>query len=52
MVQLKFKPNDYINLRMLMRTIGWLLMVLTGFMLFPLLTAIIYGDSEIRPILL
>lgn len=52
MVQLKFKHNAYINLRMLLRTIGWLLMVLTGFMIFPLVTAMIYGDSEIRPILL
>ena len=37
---------------MLLRTIGWLLMVLAGFMLFPLITAMIYGDSEIKPILL
>ena len=37
---------------MLLRTIGWLLMVLSGFMSFPLLTAIIYGDSEIKPILI
>ena len=36
---------------MLLRTIGWLLMVLSGFMLFPLFAAIIYGDSEIRPII-
>ncbi|MDE6787347.1 MAG: TrkH family potassium uptake protein, partial [Muribaculaceae bacterium] len=37
---------------MLLRTIGWLLMVLSGFMIFPLVTAFIYGDSEIKPILL
>ncbi len=36
---------------MLLRTIGWLLMVLTCFMIFPLVTAMIYGDSEIKPIL-
>lgn len=37
---------------MLLRTVGWLLMVLSCFMIFPLITAIIYGDSEIRPILI
>ena len=37
---------------MLMRTVGWLLMVLSGFMIFPLITSIIYGDSEIRPIII
>lgn len=37
---------------MLLRTIGWLLMVLAGFMIFPLVTAFIYGDSEIKPILI
>lgn len=37
---------------MLLRTIGWLLMVLSGFMSFPLLAAIIYGDSEIKPIVI
>lgn len=36
---------------MLLRTIGWLLMVLSGFMIFPLITSIIYHDSEIRPII-
>ncbi|MDE5840889.1 MAG: TrkH family potassium uptake protein, partial [Muribaculaceae bacterium] len=51
MVQLRFRHNAYVNLRMLLRTIGWLLMVLSGFMLFPLFAAIIYGDSEIRPII-
>lgn len=37
---------------MLLRTIGWLLMVLSGFMTLPLLTAFIYKDSEVQPILL
>lgn len=37
---------------MLLRTIGWLLMVLSGFMIFPLVTALIYGDSEFKPIFL
>ncbi|MDE6697120.1 MAG: TrkH family potassium uptake protein [Muribaculaceae bacterium] len=52
MVQLRLKHNAYINLPMLMRTVGWLLMVLSGFMIFPLITSIIYGDSEIRPIII
>ena len=37
---------------MLLRTVGWLLMVLSGFMIFPLITSIVYGDSEIRPIII
>lgn len=37
---------------MLLRTIGWLLMVLAGFMTLPLITALVYGDSEIKPILI
>lgn len=36
---------------MLLRTVGWLLMVLSGFMIIPLVTSIIYHDSEVRPIL-
>lgn len=37
---------------MLLRTVGWLLMVLAGFMALPLLTAIIYKDSPVEPILI
>lgn len=39
-------------MRMLLRTIGWLLMVLSGFMILPLVAALIYGDSELRPMLI
>lgn len=37
---------------MLLRTIGWLLMVLTGFMTLPLLTSFLYHDSQSQPILI
>ncbi len=37
---------------MLLRVIGWLLMVLTGFMVFPLVTSVIYEDSQTPPILI
>lgn len=49
---MKFRHNEYINLRMLLRTIGWLLMVLSGFMAFPLITTFLYKDSATQPILL
>lgn len=37
---------------MLLRVIGWLLMVLTGFMIFPFVASLIYDDSETIPILI
>lgn len=37
---------------MILRVIGWLLMVLAGFMLFPLVTSLIYEDSQTKPIIL
>lgn len=37
---------------MLLRVIGWLLMVLAGFMAFPLLTSLIYEDSQSMPLLI
>lgn len=37
---------------MLLRIIGWLLMVLSGFMAIPLITTFIYEDSTTQPILL
>lgn len=52
MVQLNFNRKAYINLPMLLRTVGWLLMVLAGFMCFPLVTALIYRDSSPVPIIL
>lgn len=39
-------------MRMLLRVIGWLLMVLSGFMIFPLVTSLIYEDSQTMPILI
>lgn len=36
---------------MILRVIGWLLMVLAGFMLFPLVTSLIYEDSQTKPII-
>lgn len=53
MVQLNLKTpaqkRAYVNLRMLLRVIGWLLMVLAGFMTFPLVTSFIYDDSLTMP---
>ena len=37
---------------MLLRTIGWLLMVLSGFMLFPLVATFLYDDSGTRPFMI
>ena len=49
---MKTKHNAYINIRMLLRVIGWLLMVLSGFMVIPLVTSLIYEDSQTMPILI
>lgn len=46
------KHYAYINFRMLLRVIGWLLMVLACFMSFPLVTSLIYDDSQTLPILI
>jgi trk system potassium uptake protein TrkH len=40
-------PKSYVNIVMLLRVIGWLLLIEAAFMLFPLITAIIYNDSEV-----
>lgn len=37
---------------MLLRVIGWLLMVLAGFMTFPLVISLLYEDSQTLPILI
>lgn len=52
MVQLNFRRKAYINVRMLLRTVGWLLMVLSGFMCLPLLVSFLYHDSNTVPILI
>lgn len=41
-----FKSKSYINLRMLLRVIGWLLMIEAGFMVIPLVVGLIYGENE------
>ncbi len=37
-----------INMPMLMRVMGWLVMIEAVFMLVPLLTAWIYGEDDLR----
>lgn len=37
---------------MLLRTVGWLLMVLSGFMAIPLLVTLLYRDSSTQPFIL
>lgn len=44
-----FKKRDYINLLMLLRVIGWLLMILAGFMVIPLITSIISETEDTTP---
>lgn len=41
-----FSKRSYINLRMLLRTIGWLMMIESAFMLIPLLVGLIYQESD------
>ncbi|MDE7411162.1 MAG: TrkH family potassium uptake protein [Paramuribaculum sp.] len=36
-----------INIPMVLRVIGWLLMIEGGFMLFPLITSYIFGDTDV-----
>ena len=41
-----YKSRSNVNLPMLMRVAGWLLMIEAAFMLFPLITCLIYGESD------
>lgn len=41
-----FSGRRYINIIMLLRVIGWLLLIEAGFMLVPLITSIIYHESS------
>lgn len=41
-----YKSRAKVNLPVLMRVTGWLLMIEAAFMLFPLLTCLIYGESD------
>jgi trk system potassium uptake protein TrkH len=49
MVQLKssLAHKTYINIPMLLRVIGWLLVIEAGFMIFPLIAAFVYPDSDV-----
>ena len=46
------RKKSYINLIMLLRVIGYLLMIEALFMLIPFITAIIYSESSIWPFLI
>lgn len=41
-----FKSKSYINIKMLLRVIGWLLMVEAAMMLVPLLVGLFYGEHQ------
>lgn len=41
-----YKHRAYINFPMLLRVIGWLLMILAGFMVVPMCVSFIYGEHE------
>lgn len=42
----KLYSKNYINLKMLLRVIGWLLMIESGFMLIPCITGLCYGEGS------
>lgn len=42
-----FIPRSHINIPIVLRVIGWLLMIEAAFMLIPLITAIVYDEREI-----
>lgn len=41
-----YSAKSKVNISILLRVIGWLLMIEAAFMLFPMLTSIIYGESD------
>lgn len=47
-----FRRRAYINFPMLLRVIGWLLLILSVFMVVPLAVSLIYGEGEYVPFLL
>lgn len=47
-----FKHKNYINVRMLLRVIGWLLMIECCFMVVPCLVGILYEESSWLPFLI
>ncbi len=42
------KTLRHINYSMIMRVIGWLLMIETAFMLLPFITALVYGETDAK----
>lgn len=42
-----FRPKFYINVPMLLRVVGWLLMILSAFMLIPIITGILTHDEGV-----
>ncbi|MDE7159517.1 MAG: TrkH family potassium uptake protein [Muribaculaceae bacterium] len=42
-----FRPKFYINVPMLLRVVGWLLMILAAFMLFPTIAGLLTGDKGV-----
>lgn len=43
-----FRYQLKINIAMLMRVVGWLLVIEAGFMLLPLITCLIYGEEDYK----
>lgn len=50
MQTLKIK-RPYINIRMILRVLGWLLFIEAAFMLIPLVTSLIYGEEDYKAFL-
>ncbi len=42
-----FRHHGYINLRMLLRVIGWLLTIEAAFMVLPCITGLVYGEGSV-----
>ena len=42
-------PRTLINLRLIIRIVGWLLIIEAGFLVFPTVTCLIYGESDWLP---
>ena len=42
----KIYSKNYINIKMLLRVIGWLLMIEAGFMTVPCITGLCYGEGS------
>lgn len=47
MTRMRRRFSEHINIPMLMRVVGWLLMIEGAFMLIPLITCVIYGESDV-----